>query len=449
MWREIAGKEIRGNLLNGRMAAVLVVAGGLFVALGILGARNYNHQRDDYEARVAAHREELSAYTTLHHLDSLGIYVDRPPAPLSSMVRGAEGSYGNILRLVRLTYPQYSGGSSDSPLMTAFEPVDFLFVIKIVLSLCALLLTFDAVSGERENGTLALVLAGLVSRFDLLAGKLLGAFVSLVLPSTIAFAAGVAIVALQLQDGLTPSAWLRIAAVWGVAVVYLTIFLCIGLLASSAARASLVSLTIALLAWLTLVIVLPRVLVATAGHVASPPDIGQVEAEIETIRQVARLSTLRKLHYLVESTGQQLAVDTIYLVNRGEAHANMTRVHELREAYERRRGTHDRVVRGLMTIGPAGALSGGAMMLAGTEVANYARYLDHFKQYREGILRHYAQFPKRNMRFDAAALPAFRPPQPSLAETASTMSLQAVSLVVWLVFTLGAGAIALSRYDPR
>jgi ABC-type transport system involved in multi-copper enzyme maturation permease subunit len=449
VWRDIAGKEIRANVVNGRSAAVLVVAAGLFVTLGVLGARNYNHQRSDYDARVSGHREELSTYKSLNYIDSGGLYVDRRPAPLSSIVRGVEGSFGNILRVQRLVYPQYSGGPSDSPLVTAFEPVDFLFVMKIVLSLCALLLTFDAVSGERENGTLPLLLSASASRLDVLTGKLVGALVTLLLPCSIGFAAGVATVAMQLHDPLSPLAWLRILAIWGVTALYLALFLCLGLLASSMARTSIVSLTIALLAWLTIVVVTPRVLVAAAGRAVPAPDMGRVEAEVEMVRQTARRNAIRKLHYIVESTGQQLSVETVFVVNRGEAEAGAVRVRALREAYERQRGAHDRMARAVTTLVPAGALSGAVMTLAGTDLRDYDRYLDEFKQYRDGILRYYAQFTNRSTPFDPASVQRFEPRLVSLGEAFATASRQVTALVTWLVVMLGASAVAFHGYDPR
>jgi ABC-type transport system involved in multi-copper enzyme maturation permease subunit len=431
------------------MGAIFVVALGLFVALGVLGARNYNHRRDDYDARLSGHREELASYKSFGYLDSGGLYVDRSPALLSSIVRGVEGSFGNILKVHRIVYPQFSGGSSDNPLVTAFEPVDFLFAIKIVLGLCALLLTFDAVSGERENGTLVLVVSGLASRLDVLAGKFAGALVSLVLPCTIAFAAGIGAAALQVRDDVPLAAWMRIAGLWGVAVVYLSIFLGVGLLASSLARTSLVSLTIATLAWLSLGIVLPRVLVATSTFIAPAPDMAQVEAEVELVRQEARRNALRKLHYIVESTRRQLSVETIFFVNQGEADAGAVRVRKVREAYERNRGAHDRAARFMMAIVPAGALSSAAMTLADTDTRSFDRYLDRFKEYRDGVLSFYADPVLRMGDFDPASVPRFAPPPPSFAVTIADLGPPLGSLLGWLILVLGASAVSLYGYDPR
>ena len=52
--------------------------------------------------------------------------------------------------------------------------VDWAFIIGYVLSLIALLFTFDAVSSERERGTLRLMLANSVPRHTILIGKFLG-----------------------------------------------------------------------------------------------------------------------------------------------------------------------------------------------------------------------------------------------------------------------------------
>ena len=64
--------------------------------------------------------------------------------------------------------------------------VDWIFVIGYVLSLVAILFTFDSISGERAHGTLRLTLANPVPRHTVLIGKFLGALVSISVPFTLA-----------------------------------------------------------------------------------------------------------------------------------------------------------------------------------------------------------------------------------------------------------------------
>ena len=80
----------------------------------------------------------------------------------------------------RMTYP------SATPNLKNIDPdatkIDWAFVIGYVLSLIALLFTFDSVAGEREHGTLRLMLANPIPRHTVLIGKFLGAFISVNIP---------------------------------------------------------------------------------------------------------------------------------------------------------------------------------------------------------------------------------------------------------------------------
>ena len=59
-------------------------------------------------------------------------------------------------------------------------------MIGYVLSLIAILFTFDSISGERERGTLRLMLANSIPRHTVLLGKFLGALISISAPLTLA-----------------------------------------------------------------------------------------------------------------------------------------------------------------------------------------------------------------------------------------------------------------------
>ena len=64
----------------------------------------------------------------------------------------------------------------EDSMLPRIGALDWSYIIGLVTSFVAILLTFDAISGERENGTLALVLSNAVSRAGVLAGKFLASF---------------------------------------------------------------------------------------------------------------------------------------------------------------------------------------------------------------------------------------------------------------------------------
>ena len=61
--------------------------------------------------------------------------------------------------------------SINNPLLNKYEEINWSFIVIFVISLLALLLTFDAISGEREAHTLVLLLSNPVSRGQIFLAK--------------------------------------------------------------------------------------------------------------------------------------------------------------------------------------------------------------------------------------------------------------------------------------
>ena len=67
-----------------------------------------------------------------------------------------------------------------NPLPALFSRLDFVFFINIVGSLLAFAFTYDAVSGERQSGTLRLIMTHAISRPLFLLAKFFGSYISFV-----------------------------------------------------------------------------------------------------------------------------------------------------------------------------------------------------------------------------------------------------------------------------
>ena len=68
----------------------------------------------------------------------------------------------HLIGVWKLKYPDANINMKD--VGPNISQVDWAFIIGYVLSLIALLFTFDAISGERERGTLRLMLANSIPR---------------------------------------------------------------------------------------------------------------------------------------------------------------------------------------------------------------------------------------------------------------------------------------------
>lgn len=141
-----------------------------------------------------------------------------------------------------------------------------------LLPLIALLLSFDTIVGEEERGSLVLLLAYPVARWEVLLGKFLGQAVILAFATVVGY--GCAVVALLLRDGLGGAGWPAFAAMVGSSVLLGAAFLALGGLASVLVRERATAAGIAVAIWLVFVLLydtaLLGLLVADQGRFVGP-----------------------------------------------------------------------------------------------------------------------------------------------------------------------------------
>ena len=198
----------------------------------------------------------------------------------SSSWQDSRGSYSYTepwrLQYVRDNYQMNS-------MLPRIGALEWGYIIGLVTSFVAILLSFDAISGERENGTLALVLSNAVSRAGILAGKFLGVFIVIVIPTLIGILLSVLIVSLSGVVSLHGDDWLRIGLMVALSFIYIALFIGLGLAISSCMRHSSTSLVVLLLIWIVLVVLIPN----TFGTVISTSHTVPSHREIQEKRSAA------------------------------------------------------------------------------------------------------------------------------------------------------------------
>jgi Cu-processing system permease protein len=121
-----------------------------------------------------------------------------------------------------------------------------------LLPLIALLLSFDAVVGEQERGTLILLLAYPVARWEVVLGKFLGHAVILAVATVLGY--GCALAALLLRGEFTGAGWPAFAGMVASSVLLGAAFLALGGLASVVVRERATAAGIAVAIWLVFVL---------------------------------------------------------------------------------------------------------------------------------------------------------------------------------------------------
>jgi Cu-processing system permease protein len=137
-----------------------------------------------------------------------------------------------------------------------------------LVPLIALLLSFDAIVGEHERGTLMLLLAYPLSRWQVVVGKGLGQIAILAIATALGY--GAAAFALWLEGDIAPSAWNAYGAMVLTSVMLGASFVAMGCLASTLVRERGTAAGIAVGVWLFFVLIydtaLLGILVADQGR---------------------------------------------------------------------------------------------------------------------------------------------------------------------------------------
>ncbi len=131
-----------------------------------------------------------------------------------------------------------------------------------LVPLIALLIAHDAIAGEIERGTLALLLAYPVTRPQVIAGKFLGHAIVLAVATVVGY--GAAAVALGVTNAASdPGAWTAFAVLVGSSLLLGMAFVALGYLVSAAVSDPRTAAGIAIGLWLLFVLVYDMALLGT------------------------------------------------------------------------------------------------------------------------------------------------------------------------------------------
>lgn len=284
MWH-ITKREIYDNLNSLRFALTTVLLLALMVTNAVKHLREHPKRVQRYQDAVTESLNHLTdrANDSLYTLAQYGpgnFY--KKPSPLHFCANGGEtllpdavevdeppvfmtDAEGNRLLegIWSLSYPD--ANLQNKNVGPKVSQVDWAFIIGYILSLIALWFTFDAFSGEREQGTLRLMLANSIPRHTVLIGKFLGALLSISIPFALAVLVNLLLISTASTVHLTTEAWGRLGIIFCLALLYTSLFVALGLLVSARVQQSAVSLMILLLTWVTFVVFMPSTLASIAS----------------------------------------------------------------------------------------------------------------------------------------------------------------------------------------
>ena len=278
----IAKREFYDNMNSLRFALTVLLILTLMIVNAVKHIGDYRAEMSIFRKNVAQSLDHLrSRSENLYDLVEKGpgnFY--KQPSPLSFCADGgeaflpdhvsaakghyivgldnAEGTHVWVNGKWTLEYPYENPNLRD--IRPNYTQIDWVLVISVVLSFVAILFTFDAISEERERGTLRLILSNSVPRSQILIGKFLGALLSIGLPFLMAALINLFLLNAASHISLEARDWGQLGVIFLIAMVYMSIFIALGLLISARVNQPETSLTILLLIWVVVVVLTPNTL---------------------------------------------------------------------------------------------------------------------------------------------------------------------------------------------
>ncbi len=280
-------RELLNNLMTFRFSAALFITLLLVVANTAVLIQDYEHRLGSYHASVKRHQNQLreaKAYSDYM------LFVDRAPNPLSIFNVGLDKRVGNLIGVYHGFVPSLWDAEmhgTDNPFLAFFSSIDIVFIFEVVLSLLGLIFAYDAIAGERERGTLRLVLAQPVRRGHILLAKWFSAMTCLLVPLLISLLLATLLLTTSASISVKANDFVRIGGIVLAAFAYLSLFYLLGLFISTVTRRANTALMLAMFVWGFLVLVYPNLIRAAHAPFVTPARVqARVQSAKNQIQQI-------------------------------------------------------------------------------------------------------------------------------------------------------------------
>jgi len=390
MLKNIIRKEILDNIVSPKFVFTFLLCTILIILSVYTGIGNYRAELKEYNSAMSLNKKNLDGQPSWSALAGTGTKITKPPQVLSTIITGIQDAVGRNAT-VNIAYdPILIDSKYDSnPVFAIFGPLDLILIVKIVLSLFAILFTFDAIVGEKETGTLKLTLSNRVPRDQIILGKAIGSFISLLVPLVIPFLIGLIMLNLFPDISLTGEDWWRITIIFIFFLLYLSVFFTLGLLISSRTTRSSNSLFILLFIWVTFIFVIPKVAVMSSRFIKPVPSVHEANAQKDAFLQEIQGSAPKLMQAWREENPSE---DTPEWQEKfrsflTEMQQDLTaqideKNAQIIDAYQSKRTGQQMLALNLSRISPASALTFAALSLGKTGIHEHERFLNSIKTYK-------------------------------------------------------------------
>lgn len=489
MFSTLIEKELKSIILSPKFFTTFALCSILILLSIFIGIQEYRLAEKSYEAGIQLTDQEMQEKSSWFMLNTR---VFRKPDPMQVFVSGVNNDIGRFSNIrssesVKLTNSSYS----DDPIFAVFRFLDFTLIVQIVLSLFAILFTYDAINGERENGTLQLAFSNAIPRFRYIFAKFVGSWLGLTVPILVPILLSlVAIIIFKIP--FAGDHWPRLMALLVVSIIYFTAFIALGVCVSGLTKRSSVSFLLLLVAWVIFALIIPRIGMMSAAKIIPVPSIAEIDGQLDGYSKERWDSYMKELEQTWDRRNKEMegltkeqreAYRDEHLwewmqendQSRKTIQADITEFSRtLHENLRNRKAVQERLAFSLSRFSPASAYQLTCMNLAGTDIRLKDRYETAMEQYQKTFVD-YAEkkqkesggaaggihitfdsdsgmkfdLGKRGGALDISDMPRFQETKRSFTQIFAATIIDFGLLILYTITALVGAVVAFLRYDVR
>ncbi len=423
MLKSIIRKEILNNLFSYKFSIIFVLSTILILVSVFVMYRDYCLAMENHDI--------------LRKESGRGVEII-PPTPLGIFAKGLDDNLSRPWELKGVGVEISSKKQKSlNNLFKLFTAPDLLYVIKVILSLCAMLFSYDLVSGGKETGTLRQSLSNSLKRPVLIFGKWIGGFTSFILPFFVAVLLGTIFATLSPMVDMSTQDWAKLGLFLVSSVIYLAVFFSLGLLISCLTHRSSTSLVISLFVWTILVFLIPNLGNILARQFIQIPTAQQLKLKHQQITRRAR-SEMKQIPKNQPDSEKLLKELELRTIKEGD---------KLDKDYRNRFNRLVKVSQNITRFSPAPAFTFLATDIMGTGVTEERRLKKAAQDYKDFLVQLYFKDENREQESEP---PDFHYQRSSVKEILGLEGLSNCLILLLLNILFFTGAyVAFLRYDVR
>jgi len=278
MFKTLITHEIQNLLRSQRVYWTIFMFLVLFASVFIVRVVDYQKQINQYIEDVKLAEERMQ---DIENYSGINPWAVQQPIVFSIYNQGKK-----IPRIVNIRFYEpivesISRNEERYLLYIKNTQIDITFLVTFFLSLFILLISYDSVNAEKQDGTLRLLLTYPLKRQTFILQKILGVFLLVACTFTIPFLLSLICLVFIYADLLTATFFLSAFFYWFFAMLFILFFALLGIFISTCTQSPNRSLVYSLLVWILLSIVLP----ITWDYIFAPKLFNDRVAELDQIYQ--------------------------------------------------------------------------------------------------------------------------------------------------------------------